>query len=75
MKYVTKEVALFKTSVPMRLRFAPAPGNAFVLSVEAYNISRRVIREREREGERERKKEREIERREIGERERVCVCV
>ena len=38
---------------------APAPGNAFVLSVETSDSSRRVIRDSVNESERERERERE----------------
>ena len=55
-------VFLSSTSVPRRLRCAPAPGNAFVLSVETCDSLRRVIRERERKKDLERKRERERER-------------
>ena len=51
---------IFLTSVPRRLRCAPAPGNAFVLSVETCDSSRCVIREGMNERERERERERSL---------------
>ena len=50
------------TSVSRRIRYAPAPENALVLSVETCDSSGRVIRERERERERKRERKRERER-------------
>ena len=54
--------SLLSTSVPRRLQYAPAPGNAFVLSVETSDSLRRVIRESVIESEREREKETDFER-------------
>ena len=44
---------ILHTSVPRSLRYAPAPGNAFVLSVETSDSSTHVIRESVNERERE----------------------